>query len=252
MKLQLGCVGALCASVAVSSAHAGVTFSFSADSNNAGPEFTGQSAPTLPFNIASDGGIFNPNSSVIVELLVDVNGAMPGGGTVFNSIFDFSGVTASYSVIPFGNGYAHHWVMSGSFTLTETGSGLEVLRVDFNQALFSSFSDSTDLLASTATLQTSETLDAGLTFTAGAPLVGLGVTNADLALGENFAFALSNIQAVGNSSAPLTLGANGNWMQNWIGDASFTAGASAIPAPGAIALLMLGIFMGWRGRRRLA
>jgi hypothetical protein len=251
VKLYSGLAAALCAGIVVVPASAGITFSFAADSDDSGFTYSGtNSSPAPPINLLSD----SVGDPVIVDLIVDVNGAAPGGSTTFNTIFDFSGMTSSYSAIPFAGGFVHHWAMGGSFTFTQTGSGLEVLRIDFGNALFSSISNSMTALGGSASLQTSEGLDGSLNFIAGSPLAGLGITNEDLDANESFSFGLSDLHAAGaNPSAPLTIGAGGSWLQSWLADASFTAGAgAAVPSPGAIVLLLLSGLVTRRGRRRVA
>jgi hypothetical protein len=245
-----GFVAALCSGFIASASYAGVSFSFGSDSNPDGPTFAGTGLPAGSSNQLLDGSAFDSSGATEVGLIVDVNGNQPGGGSLFNSIFDFTGVTSSYSASAFAGGFLHSWSVSGSFTFTETGSGLEVLQIDFTNAVFTSFSASSSTLGSSATLQTSDDLDAALLFTPGAPLLGLGVTAAALASDESFSFSLSGLQASNGSGAPLALSAGGHWNQSWLSEGSFSASASPVPGPAGLALLGIAAIMGRRARRR--
>jgi hypothetical protein len=256
VQLQTGFGAALCAGLVASAASAGVTFSFSSDSNNDGPTFFGEptGAPGGS-NLLMDGADHDASGSVIVGLMVDANGDEPGGGSTFNSIFDFEGVTISYDATDLGSGiWQHQYTMSGSFSFVESGTGAEVLQIDFTNAYFTSFSSGPDAsfsLGNAAALQTNAAVDSGLLFTPGAPLVALGIDAADLAASENFAFSLTNMTAAEDPSLPLHLGADGSWQHHWMSEGSFSAAASAIPAPGALALLVCSLFVGF-GRKRAA
>lgn len=241
-----GFVAALCTGLVAASANAAVTFSFASDTNNDGPTFFGGPLPGGPVNGLSDGAAFDSSGAVIVNLMVDPNGDLPGGGSAFNSVFDFDGVSTGYSVGAFAGGFVHVWSFSGSFTFTDTGTGLEVLRIDFTNALFTSFSSDQFELGPSATLQANAATDAGLSFTPGMPLAGLGITAADLSAQEGFAFGLTNLRSI-VPGMPLHLGQGGSWFHPWIAEGSFSA--SAVPGPAAAALLGAAALIGRRRRR---
>lgn len=249
MKIATFGVVLFASAVAVSTANASVTFSFASDSNNDGPTFFGHGTPGSPTNVLTDAAAFDNSGQVIVGLTVDTNGDAPGGGTVFNTLFSFTGATTNYASMPFAGGFLQSWSMSGTFNFTETGSGLQVLAISFTNAVFTSFSPSSTTLGTTATIQDSEALDAPLTFIPGAPLIGLGVNAAALASNEGFSFALANIRSAPAAGAPLTIGANGSWLQQWVSEGSFAAAAQGVPGPGSLAILGFGLLAGPRRRR---
>lgn len=255
--------GALGGAALASSANASVIFSFGSSSNADGPTFLGEMAPmTEPpppegTNMLTDGGMHDASGEVVVGLQVDANGHEPGGGTSFNSVFSFEAMSLDYEVSQFGGGWVHQWTMDGEFVFTESGSGVEVLRIVFDNALFTSFVEFGDdgsgqfEMGRSATLQSNEGADPSLSFIAGAPLIALGIT--DLSVGEAFGFALSDIVALDHPSLPLHLmGDSGGWFHHWMAEGSFVASASAVPAPGALALLLCSIVVGLTRRRRVA
>jgi MYXO-CTERM domain-containing protein len=219
-------------------AAADTTFSFASDSNNDGPTFEG----LAPSSIV-DGEALDASGDVIVDLLFDANGDLPGGGSSFNSFFNFDADTTDYNVTAFGGNFIHSWTMSGSFDFVETGTGLTVLTIAFENALLTSFSSSSTALGTTATLQSSEDVDPGLAFTPGNPLIGLGIT--DLSANEGFAFTLTNIVSLAGGSVGLTQ--QGAFVGDWQSEGSFSA--VAVPAPGALAMLGLAALAGRRRRR---
>lgn len=249
MKSVIYGVALLVSAVVVSTANASVTFSFASDSNNDGPTFFGHGTTGSPTNVLTDAAAFDNSGQVVVGLMVDTNGDAPGGGTTFNSLFSFTGATTNYAATPFAGGFLHSWSMSGTFSFTDTGSGLQVLAINFTNAVFTSFSASASTLGTTAALQDSEALDTPLTFVPGAPLIGLGINAAALASNEGFSFALANIRSAPTAGAPLTIGTNGAWLQQWVSEGSFAAAAQAIPGPGSLALLGFGMLASCRRRR---
>jgi hypothetical protein len=241
VNVHSGCVAALVGGLVVSAANGAVTFSFSSDGNNDGPTFAGDQF------VLSDGADFDANNSVIVGLLVDPNGDLPGGGITFNSLFEFQAETTGYDIVEIEPGlFVHSWTMSGSFTFTETGTGIEVLQIDFDNAVFNSVSSSSGLLGGTATLQ-AHAATGSVAFTPGSPLLGLGIDASDLAFGEGFAFSLTNLAAAAGAGSVGV--SDGAWATEWISEGSFSAAASAIPAPGAMALLV-GAMLAQSRRRR--
>lgn len=255
VKILHTSVAALCACGFAASANAEILFSFSANSNPDGPTLWGDPA-------VADGGVvnqlfdaapFNADNAVNVTLSVDVNGHDPGGVTNFNTRLVMPGATTS-SYVRFDNGsvFTHNWIMSGSFALIDVLTQEAVLTVAFDNAQFTSFSGAGDAMGATAALQGSEGVDANLSFTPGAALQGLGIN--DLSVGESFAFAISNIMPLVPLAGEVpTVGIDqtGNWLNTWVGDASFSASASIVPGPGAL-IAMAGGLACWRRRRRVA
>jgi hypothetical protein len=230
-----------------SAAPADVIFSFASDSNNDGPTFAGERHDMLG-NELFDAAGHDAGGSVMVGLFVDANGDDPGGGSVFDAIFDFEAVTTGYSVSSFAGGFVHQWSMEGFFSFTETGTGLEVLRISFANALFTSFSNDQFALGQTATIQTSISVDSSLSFDAGEPLAGLGITDAALSERQGFAFTLTNLRSPEFPGQVLHLFENGDFTHHWVSEGSFSA--SAVPGPGSWAIGAIGLFAGGCGSRR--
>ncbi|TVQ53482.1 MAG: hypothetical protein EA377_07860 [Phycisphaerales bacterium] len=222
--------------------NAAVTFSFASDSIDNGPAFGGGGAG------AQDQLGTGTGSPLNLTLLVDPDSTTPGGVASFDASFNFTATAIDHDFTTFGSAVVHNWLLNGSFSFVDNVSGDDILTISFNEAIMTSVSNSGLALGSTATIQASQDLSpSNLTFTPGAALTSLGITAADLSAQENFSFTLTNILSTTGTSHPM-LGSNGTWQQAWLADGSFSA--SAIPAPGALALLALSGLIGATRRRR--
>jgi hypothetical protein len=230
-------------------AAADITFSFASDSNADGPTFFGGFDEMKGNHILDGEDHDDDDGDVIVGLIVDENGDAPGGDTTLSSVFSFEAMTTSYSVAAFDGGFVHQWTAEGFFTFTQTGTGLEVLRIRFENALFTSWSANQFELGTTASLQSSTGIDPELEFHAGEALIAQGITDADISTNEGFGFSLTNIRSAEFPGLPLHLFANGDFAHHWISEGSFSA--TAAPCPGAWVLVLGGFLPGAR-RRRLA
>lgn len=246
MKLFSLCAISAGVLISASTANAAITFSFASDTNPDGPTFNGFT-PAGGGNTLRDGAPFDSSGAVEVGLLVDANGDLPGGATTFTSRLLFNGSTTGYNVTGFGGAFTHSWTMTGSIEFIETGSNLTVLTINFTNALFSSFSDSMANLGTSATIQGNRLTDPSLSFVAGQPLNGLGITSASLSANQSFGFSLSDIRTAAGGASPVEVGLNGSWPTAWISEGSFSA--AAIPAPAVLALFGIAGTVGMRRRR---
>jgi len=210
-------------------AAASVTFSFASDSHLQGPVFMGD-------QVAGQNQLTNFAPLNNLTLLVDPDNTVPGGVTSFDASFNFSASTSAYQSSSFGGVTVHQWVLNGSFQFVDTISNLDILTVNFNQAIMTNVSSSGSSLGSSATLQSSFDVDPGLTFTAGAALNLIGITSADISSMQDFAFTLTSIREHLTNNLPV-LGAGGDWTMPWTSEASFSA--TAVPVPGVLALFAM-------------
>lgn len=225
--------------LATSAASADITFSFASESHEDGPVFLGE-------NSGGSNELSNFASPNSVNLLVNPDSTMPGGISSFNAAYSLNTTTTFYQSVGFGPVTTHQWVLDGSFSFVDTSSNDLILTVMFNEAVLTSVSGSSSTMGSTATLQSSLDIDAGLTFIAGPALNAIGIDSANLSQSQDFAFTLTNIQEMSGSGLP-SLGMDGSWTDSWTSEGSFSA--SAIPAPGALALLGLAGLICVRRRR---
>jgi MYXO-CTERM domain-containing protein len=106
--------------------------------------------------------------------------------------------------------------------------------------LFSSWSNSANQLGRSGQIQANDQADPSLSFSTGGVLADIDVSQQ-----RDFAFSLSNVQLANGNRVPVT--ANGISTVPWSAEGSFSA--SAIPAPGALALAGLGMIATARRRR---
>jgi len=210
-------------------------FSFASANNGDGPTFS-----ALTINSLSDGRTLDANGVVTLNFLADRDGSGPGAAQSIVSEFRFTASVSGYSVFNFGGQFVHNFSLSGSFSILDLSTNQPIFQSTFSNAVMSSLSNSSTLLSRSATIQANDESDPGLTFTTSGALGDIDVSQQ-----RDFSFALSNLQMTSGARVPVNAG--GITQAPWTADASFTA--SAIPGPGALALMGLGTLIGARRRR---
>lgn len=233
---------ALIVGLGASVAHADF-FSFASDLNPDGPTLSGP--PGMPPGLGGvfDAAALNPDNAVTVNLLWDADEDGPGAATSISALFVMQMNFTSYTAFPIGGNFLHSYTGGGFFDFVNPASGASILRVQFENALFSSWSPTPLAWGPTATIQTSYATDPTLTFIPGptGPLAGR-----DLSTSEEFAFTLTALRALGGGAVPVAQG--GMVMAPWASESSWSA--RAIPAPGTLMLALAGL--GVLARRRRA
>lgn len=224
--LRLTLVPALVLGIAAAGLPASaVTLSFASDDNHDGPTFRGNSGGSQP-NDLNDAAVLSLDGTVDVDLRVDTNGDLSGGVIVLPSRFAFAGNISGFTLTARGSGWVIQWDVTGSFTFTDTASGGLLLTVTFDNALLTTYSPNVFTLGQTATLQTSDDLDGGLTFRATSLFKELtGVGNLALSNSEDFAFTFTHIRDI-DSGGGLPRIDHGLFLRNWASEGSFSAHAT--------------------------
>lgn len=216
-------------------------FSFASDRNGQGPIFQG-----IPIDPPGSGGIadagpINPSGRVTTDLLWDADQNGPNPAIVIPAYFTFQAGLTNSQLTPIAGGFLESWTASGVYQFHDPLTNAVILQVQFNNAAFVSFSDSPNFLGETATLQSSGSTDAGLTFTGFGPLAGR-----DLSGLRTQSFTLTALRGAQGGRAPVAQG--GLVLPGWVSEGSWSA--SAVPAPGALALGGFGCMLTFRRERR--
>ncbi|MDX2132806.1 MAG: hypothetical protein SFY69_12220 [Planctomycetota bacterium] len=217
-------------------------FSFASDMNTDGPTFAG--APFLPPGLGTitDGAHMNIDHTVRVSLLWDADEDGPGPAVPITSNFVMQMSLNSYSPAPVSGGFLHSYAGSGSFEFQDPTTLASFLRVEFSNAIFSTFSASALTWGSTGTIQANAGTDAALAYIPGAtgPLAGRSLTD-----NEGFAFTLTALRAMGGGNVPVLQ--NGAVTTEWLSEGSWSG--HAVPAPAGLALALAGLGVFARRRR---
>lgn len=230
--------------IAVGAALAGAAhadfFSFASDMNPNGPTFSGP--PTLPPGIGffTDGQHMNIDHMVMVDLLWDADEDGPGGPVAIPAMFSFRANFNTYNMFPVAGSFVHAYTANGFADFVDPQTFERILRINFNNALFTSWSNSPGLWGETATLQDHEGTDPNIVFLTGGPLAGR-----DLSMSEDFGFTLTAMETMDGGRVPIA--PDGSILDTWMSEGSFSAHAT--PAPGALALAALGAVSVLRRRR---
>lgn len=205
---------------------AAVTFSFASDDNDDGPTFRGNSSGSMPNDMNEASGL-SLDGNVDVDLMVDTNGDAAGGIVTIPSHFMFDGNISGYTLTARGSNWVIQWDVSGSFYFLEASSGGLLLIVNFDNALLTTLTPNINTLGQTATLQSSDDVDASLDFTSTLLFQSLtGVNNLSLNNSEDFAFSLSNLRNIdGGGGLPMI--DHGVFLRNWASEGSFSAHAAS-------------------------
>lgn len=216
------------------------TFSFASGSNADGPIFAG--APSIPPAIGSftDGQHLNVDHMVMVDLVWDADEDGPAPAAVLPALFTFRAQLLSYTSIPVDGAFLHSYTATGFIDFVDPNTFERILRINYRNALFTSWSDSASLWGQTAALQGHLGVDPNLVFLPGPSLPGRILTES-----EDFAFDLTNIRTDDGARVPIN--ANGGILDTWLSEGSFSA--QAVPAPGTAALALLAGMVAARRRR---
>ncbi|MEM9592955.1 MAG: hypothetical protein AAGD06_01740 [Acidobacteriota bacterium] len=217
---------ALC--ILLASPASAVTFSFASDDNHDGPTFHG--APTFSTDDITDAAQMSVDSTVNVDLMVDLNDDKAGGVVTFQATMTFGGSIQIWDQASQGGKYLHSWEVSeGTIHFAQLGTGTPILTITFESGMFSSFSPQYYYLGSTATLQSSEEVDSSIRFTAHPLLQGIGVSGTQLSTSEDFAFTFTNVRIPNGSSLPLIR--HFLFWDSWVSGGSFSAFAKSPIGP---------------------
>ncbi|MFA6046187.1 MAG: hypothetical protein WC718_14480 [Phycisphaerales bacterium] len=216
-------------------------FSFASDRNGQGPIFQGVGATPPASGGINDASALNPGNRVNTQLLWDADQNGPNPAVVIPAYFTFQASLSNPAVAPIGGGFLESWTATGQYEFRDPANNAVILRVQFNNAAFVSFSDSQGLLGETATLQSSGATDSGLTFTGFGPLAGR-----DFSTLRTQSFTLTALRGAQGGRAPINQG--GFILPGWVSEGSWSA--SAVPAPGALALGGLGGLLIFRRERK--
>lgn len=219
------------ASTLVTSAHAGLAFSFS-------DPVPGRQLFNTQANQAGPGtGILSYDSSATIGFFVD-GSSEPNSFTHLwsNARMEMSMTLYAGSTV----GGIFNAPVAGYFRIFDATSGLDILRGDASGGAFLRVSGTSSILLSS---------DSGFNYTFGAQLLSALAASGNggrLPMDpQEGVFTLTDAVAVGGGSL---IGAGGV-VRSFEANASFSGNASTTPAPGAIALLALS---GLAGRRRRA
>lgn len=231
-------VGAGLVGVLAGIASAG-TFSFAADANQDGPVLQG-GPTTANTSFVRDGATQNSDGSVQIDFRWDPDEDGPLGPLVIPSRLVLQAESKIYTKTNFAGMWIHSYTFGGSYEFRRLSDDAVVFSATFSNALWTSVSSSEFAWGQTATLQSSDTTDGGITFLAGPALPAL-----DLSQSEDFAFTLTNLTSLGGGAVGIN--ASGAPLAFWKSEASWSA--QAIPAPGAVVLTMVGGLVAGRRRR---
>jgi len=214
---------ALCLLVAAAPA-AAVTFSFASDDNHDGPTLRGNSGGSMPDDL-NEAASFSLDSTVDVDLIVDLNDDAAGGLVTFQAELEVAAAIRSYSVAARGANYVQQWDLDGVIAFRHAGTGQLLLTITFDNALFTSLSPSIGSLGETASLQGSEGTDPVIRFRTFPLLQGIGVNDGAVSASEDFAFTMTRIRRTPGGGLPYL--DHGLFLSNWISEGSFSAHATA-------------------------
>lgn len=216
-------------------------FSFASDRNGQGPIFQG--VPVTPPGLGgfADAGPLNPGGRVTPNLLWDADQNGPNPAVTFPAYFTFQAGFSNAAITPIAGGFLESWTATGQYEFHDPTTNAVILRVQFNNAAFVSFSDAPNLLGETATLQSSGATDPGLTFTGFGPLAGRDFSGL-----RTQSFTLTALRGAQGGRAPISQG--GLILPGWVSEGSYSA--SAVPAPGSLVLGGLGGLLMFRRDRK--
>jgi len=183
--------------------------------------FASDDSPTDPTFSAVPGNFFTGNG--VFDLTLDVNGEDTGGMVTFEASFSFAATTYDYQTVAVGPNWLHIWRVRGDFSFTHWAwPGTPILiEVDFDDATLTARSSSRDFISGTMTLQCNSLQDPSLTFTPSALLNG--VIQTALTKEEDFAFTFT--RARDEVSPKVFVHPNGDWLEGWTAEGSFSASA---------------------------
>lgn len=232
-------VGAVVIGVLAGMSSAG-TFSFAADSNQDGPVLQG-GPTTANTSLVRDGAPQNTDGTVQVDFRWDPDEDGPLGPVVIPSRLSLLAESKAYSKTNFAGVWIHTYTFGGSYEFRRLSDDALVFSSTFANAVWTTVSNSEFAWGQTATIQSSDTTDPTITFTAGPALPPV-----DLSQSEDFAFTLTNLQSIGGGTVGIS--GNGAPLAFWRSEASWSA--QAVPAPGAVLLTAVGGGLALSRRRR--
>jgi hypothetical protein len=236
-----------CAAIALSAGSAQAAFfSFASDSRDNAWTFSG-SGP----NIVDASGPTDP----LVLMIEDNNGALPAlqVSTQFNAQISlaFAG-----DVNLGGGAFSHNYLASGSFHFLDVSSGTTLLTVNFTNCLYTSRGGASSWFT-TGGLQGDDGSGATVTMIwNGATLPGYGLAPGSLGSPRGFGFDLTALNTsgaipYGGQNPGVSLDSTSHLPNaTWFSESSFSASASAVPAPGGAVVLGLAGLAAARRRRR--
>lgn len=227
-------MGCLALAVAAGSANAAL-FSFASDRNQDGPTFS-----AIAVNSVNDGRGFDANGAVTVDLLADRDGDGPQGPQVVAGRFEFAASITSYSVVNFAGQFIHNFTLNGAFSIIDDSTNAAIFTATFQNALFSSFSNTANQLGRSGQIQANDGADPTLAFATAGVLADI-----DVSADRSFGFSLSDLQLANGNRVPVS--ANGITNVPWTSEGSFSA--AAVPSAGSAALMGLGLLTAARRRR---
>jgi hypothetical protein len=236
MLTRIACIAAVAA--LAGSAH-GAFFSFASGSASGAWTFTGSGA-------TFGSGLGNTPVTLLID---DRLGALPT--LEVSSRFQANVTLTHLASTPLGGGsFSHSYLANGSFTFVDAAAGTPLLTTQFTNSLFTA-RGTEGAWSTTAALQGDNTGNGSVSMAwSGANLPAYGLVPGMLDL-PTFAFGMAALNSSG--AIPYNFESPGRALSNslpsgtWYSEASFTA--AAIPAPGSMALLMLGGIMASRRRR---
>jgi hypothetical protein len=215
------------------------TFSFASDDNADGPVLQGVSSQTGS-SLMTDGASLNLDNGVQVDFAYDIDENAASAAIKVPAIFTMSAQSISYSKSNFGGVWIHTYAFAGSYEFHRQSDGALIFSAGFKNAVWTSVSGSEFAWGQTATLQSSDDIDAAISFVAGPVINGI-----DLSASEDFVFTLSNLRS--NTGGAVGVNAQGTPQVAWSSEASWSA--QAVPAPGAVVLAAAGGLIAGRRRR---
>jgi hypothetical protein len=229
-------MGCLALSVSAGCANAAL-FSFASDRNQDGPTFS-----AIALNAVNDGRGLDADGAVTVDLLADRDGNGPMGAQVIAGRFEFAATITNYAVANFAGQFIHNFTLSGAFSIIDNSTNAAIFTATFQNALFSSFSNTANQLGRSGQIQSNDAADPALGFTTAGALADI-----DVSAERSFGFSLSDLQLSNGNRVPVS--ATGITNVPWTSEGSFSAAAASVPSTGSAALMVLGLMTAARRRR---
>ena len=213
--------------------------SFASDTNHAGPTFISNNTQVPTFR---DGGPATVGGKVALKLLVDADEDGPGPAVSYDIFMNFNATLTNYNAHNFAGSWIHEYTAFGRYEFVDANSGALLLGVNFNRALFTSWSATQGFLGTSATLQSNLGPDDDGQYE-GSLVNQFSIVN-------DWAFTLTNLRATSVKPGDVVpVGNDGSHRYDWKSEGSYSATLALVPAPGALALAGLGGLIAARRRR---
>jgi hypothetical protein len=160
----------------------------------------------------------------------------------YDIFMNFNATLTNYNAHNFAGSWIHEYTAFGRYEFVDANSGALLLGVNFNKALFTSWSAAQGSLGTSATLQSNLGPDDDGQYE-GSLVNQFSIVN-------DWAFTLTNLRATSVKPGDVVpVGNDGSHRYDWKSEGSYSATLALVPAPGALALAGLGGLIAARRRR---